>query len=315
MKKTPTKQRYKVTNWSNYNQSLINRGDITLWLSDDFLAQWYEDSHHGGRGLSNHYSHIAIECLLTLKAVFKMPLRALQGFAQSLVRLMNTDIKIPNYSTLSRRAAHLPIALKARAAEGKRVIVVDSTGIKVYGQGEWHARKHGVKQRRTWRKLHIAVDAETQEVVAAVVTTNDVGDTEVFDDLMDQIEGEIDSVAADGAYDAEGVYKTLDARNAHALIPPRKGAIIKKHGNCKGAPYSRDENIRGVRRMGRKKWKTSMGYHVRSLSETAMYRVKQLFGGSLSCRSFNNQCAELFIKLAAMNTMTKLGMPESYMAD
>lgn len=263
--------------------------------------------------MSQHYSDVAIECLLTIKAVFKLPLRSLQGFAQSLVRLMKVDVKIPNYTTLSRRAANLSVALNASVSSSARTLVVDSTGLKVYGQGEWHARKHGVQKRRTWRKLHIGVDAETQEVVAAIVTTNDVGDSEVFDDLMDQVPGDIKAVAADGAYDAQDIYKTLNERNAKALIPPRKGAKIKKHGNCKGEPYLRDENLRSVRKLGREGWKKEVGYHVRSLSETAMYRIKQLFGDSLSSRKFERQCTELFIKMSALNTMTRIGMPKGSM--
>lgn len=307
--------RYRATNWSQYNQSLINRGDITLWFSEEFLEQWYHNSHHGGQGLDKYYSDVAIQCLLTLKAVFHLPLRATQGFGQSLVKLMNIDIKIPNYSTLSRRAIALNIDMRLANSRGSKTILVDSTGLKVYGQGEWHARKHGIKQRRTWRKLHLGVDALTQEVVACVLTTNDVGDGEVVDDLLEQVEGDIDGLAGDGAYDACHIYDALAQLNAKPLIPPRKGAKIWRHGNCKAAPHPRDENIRKIRQCGLKKWKRDIGYHVRSLAETAMYRVKQLFGDNLCARTFERQCTEAFIKMSAMNTMTNLGMPVSHVID
>ena len=164
---------YRIKNWSEYNQALINRGDITLWINENFLNQWYASELTGKRGASKKYSDVAIECLLTLKAVYKLPLRALQGFAHSLLKLLRIDIAIPHYTTLSRRQSGLSIELKARATESCRHIAIDSTGIKVYGEGEWKVRKHGYSKRRTWIKLHLAVDTQTHDLVASVVSTND----------------------------------------------------------------------------------------------------------------------------------------------
>lgn len=311
MSKANKNTHYRIKNWGNYNQSLIDRGNITLWFSEEFIAQWYESQHTGKRGASNVYSDIAIECLLMIKAVFKLPLRATQGFGQSLVKLMNVSVEIPHFSTLSRRQDSLAVALQPRKAQGARDIVIDSTGIKVYGEGEWKVRKHGVSKRRTWRKLHLAVDANTHDIVATVLTDNGVGDCEVLPELLDQIEGELDSVAADGAYDTKEDYEAIRKKKAKALIPPRKGARIWRHGNTKGERHNRDENLRSVRKKGMKGWKKDSGYHRRSLAETAMFRVKQLMGATLSSRRFENQCIELMIRCAAINRMTALGMPES----
>ena len=311
MSKATNNTRYRIKNWSNYNQALINRGDITLWFSEDFLSQWYESQHSRLRGASNTYSDTAIECMLMLKAVFKLPLRATQGFTQSLAKLMKVDVQVPNFSTLSRRQGSLTIDLKPQKAQGKRNIVVDATGIKVYGEGEWKVRKHGISKRRTWRKLHLAVDANTHDIVAGQVSLNDVGDNEVLSDLLDQVDEPIDCVAGDGAYDTRECYEVISQYDAKALIPPRKGAKIWRHGNTKGERHNRDENLRGVRKKGMKKWKQDSGYHQRSLAETAMFRFKQLMGDTLSARCFENQCTELMIRCAAMNRMTALGMPES----
>jgi len=305
------KARYRIKNWRDYNQALIDRGNITLWFSEEFIAQWYESQNTGKRGASNIYSDISIECMLMLKAVFKLPLRATQGFGQSLVKLMNARVEIPHFSTLSRRQGSLAISLQPQKTQGPRDIVVDSTGIKVYGEGEWKVRKHGVSKRRTWRKLHLAVDADNHDIVATVVTENDVGDCQVLPELLDQIEGELGSVAADGAYDTREAYEAIRKKKAKALVPPRKGAKIWRHGNTKGERHNRDENLRSVRKKGMKAWKNESGYHRRSLAETAMFRVKQLMGATLSSRSIDSQCVELLIRCAAINRMTALGMPES----
>ena len=136
-------------------------------------------------------------------------------------------------------------------------------------------------------------------------------DGEVFPDLLEQVEEDIDCVSADGAYDIRACYDALDQREAKANIPPRKNAVLAHHGNCTSKPLTRDENIRAIRSLGRKKWKKSIGYHRRSLAETAVFRVKKLFSGTLSTRLFDNQIAETIIRCKAMNKMTQLGMPES----
>ena len=196
--------------------------------------------------------------------------------------------------------------------EGARHMVVDSTGIKVYGEGEWKTRQHGVSQRRTWRKLHVGVDESSGEVLMVVASSNDVSDGSVLEDILNGIEGEVEQVSADGGYDQRQCYDAIRNRRAKAVIPPRKGAKIWQHGNCKGERHQRDENLRCLRKRGRKAWKRESNYHRRSLSETTMFRFKTIFGGKLSSRCFDNQAVELFIKCAALNRMIQAGKPDSY---
>jgi IS5 family transposase len=309
------KTRYRIKNWREYNQSLINRGDLTLWIDDSTLLNWHQNSLSGKRGASLTYSDRAIECMLLLKSVFKLPLRAVQGFAKSLLKLMSVEVKIPHYSTICRRQQDLSVTLNARKSKAPRDIVIDSTGLKVYGEGEWKVRKHGISKRRTWRKVHLAIDAGSHDLLACVATTNDVGDAEVLDSLLEQTDGQVNSVAADGAYDTRKAYDLIRQLNAKALIPPRKGAKIWQHGNSKKERHNRDENLRYARQHGMKKWKVDSGYHQRSLSETAMYRLKQLMGSELSSRTFSRQAVEIFVRCKAINIMTELGMPETYAVD
>jgi IS5 family transposase len=267
-------------------------------------AQW------GGQYV---YSDTAIQCLLTIRAVFHLTLRATQGMAQSVIELMGLALDVPHYSTLSRRATDLRVDL-ARKGKGPLHLVLDSTGLKVYGEGEWKVRKHGYSKRRTWRKLHLAIDAESHEIQAVMVTEAKVDDAEEVDHLLKPIDREVASAAADGAYDKRKVYRVLEPRTGRILIPPRKDARIWRHGNSSGPPLARDENLRHIRRVGRKAWKREVGYHVRSLAETGVFRMKMAFGGHLASRTPERQVTEGAIRGRALNIMTHLGMPDSYKA-
>jgi IS5 family transposase len=224
------------------------------------------------------------------------------------MKLMDLELMVPCYTTLCRRAKDLTVELPS--SKEPTHIVIDSTGLKIYGEGEWKVRTHGVSKRRTWRKLHLAVNPETHEITSAVLSTNDFHDSEVFDDLLSD-EERLEAVYADGAYDTKSCYKRLKELGADGKIPPRRGAVIQQHGNAKSPPLLRDQNIRGVRKLGRKVWKKSSSYHTRSLAETAMFRIKQIFGGSLSSRLFENQATEAFIRCRAMNFMSMMGMPKT----
>jgi len=188
--------------------------------------------------------------------------------------------------------------------------------LKIYGEGEWKTRKHGISKRRTWRKLHIGLCAETQSVVGAGLTTNDIGDCEVFGDLLDTIDAPIASVYGDGAYDTVGCYKACNLYGANPIIPPRRGAK-KQRRNKDEALKKRDLAIERIEAHGgddegKKRWKKEVGYHRRSLVETHFFRHKTLFGANLRSRLFCNQATEAFAMCAALNKMTSLGMPDSY---
>ena len=195
-----------------------------------------------------------------------------------------------------------------------RHLVVDSTGLKLYGEGEWKVRQHGYSKRRTWRKLHLGLDETTGEVLATVLTDNATDDAAMVPALLDQIEDEIAAMGGDGAYDKRKVYDALIKREIAPIIVPRRNARIWQHGNSKAPPHPRDEALRYIRRHGRKKWKRDHGYHRRSKAESVMYRYKTIFGSSLWARTMENQQVEVRIKSQVLNRMTQLGMPESYAA-
>jgi len=308
------KQRYRIRNWQQYNKALIKRGSLTVWFDEKSIQEWHNTDQPSGRGHPQIYSNASIQCMLMLKSVFRLPLRATQGMVESLIQLLGLSIKAANYTTLCRRQKDLDVFLPKQAkAEGESLhAVFDSTGLKVYGEGEWKVRQHGYSKRRTWRKLHLGVDESNGDIIAAVVTTNDVSDGEVLPDLLAQIECPLTQASADGAYDDFKNHQLLEKRGAKITIPPRKNAKIKQHGNSSLPALARDENLRSIRKIGRKKWKKESGYHRRSLAETTMFRVKTIFGSGLSSREFENQAIEAFIRCAALNKMTALGMPESY---
>lgn len=305
-------KRYRIRNWGEYNQSLCNRGSLTIWIDEAAITEWYNSCHSGKRGASDHYSDLAIECLLILRSVYHLPLRQVTGFAGSIFSMMGLALEVPHYSTLSRRSSGLDVYYGVDAHKKASHIVIDSTGLKVYGQGEWHARAHGVSKRRVWRKLHIAVDESRHEIVASVSTGNAVVDSEVFEDLLGQIEGEIAQVSADGAYDTWSVYDVLQSRGIRGVIPPRRGSRIKQHGNSGKSPIDRDEHIRFIHKYARKRWKRESGYHRRSIAETAMSRYKGIFGERLRSRGDHQQQTEMLLQCSILNRMTALGMPESY---
>jgi hypothetical protein len=300
---------YRIRNWKQYNDALVNRGSLTLWVDQDMLRAWrYQGPAR--RGGQFEYSDTAIECLLTLRAVYHLTLRATEGFARSLFGLMRLDLPVPDYSTLCRRSATVRVTLP-RKAQGPLHLVIDSTGLKVYGEGEWKVRQHGYSRRRTWLKLHLAVDPRTHEIQAAMVSEPGVTDAEMVPPLLGQVDNPVESASADGAYDRQGVYDALGGRSARAVIPPRRDAKVKRHGNSSGPRLARDENLRRIRKIGRSAWKVESGYHERSLAETAMFRMKTIFGDGVSSRTEARQATEAGVRCRALNIMTHQGMPRS----
>ncbi len=303
---------YRVKNWSEYEKALVQRGSITIWLSDDFEANW----RYAGEkqcGSQFEYSERAIKIMLMMKNVFHLPNRATEGFVRSIFAMLGVNLSVPDHSTLSRRGKGLKVALPKKVS-GHVDIVMDSTGLKIYGEGEWKVRTHGKSKRRTWRKLHMGADPESGEIEAVALTENSVCDADMVEPLLEQIEQPIDHFAGDGSYDKRKVYNSLNrhAPQAGVLIPPRKNAHIWRHGNTHAERLKRDENLRAVRKLGRKVWKESSGYHMRSLAETTMFRFKTIFGDRLSARLLETQTTQAIICCAALNRMTHLGMPDSY---
>jgi len=310
--KKRTKQTYRLRNWSQYNKALVQRGSLSVWVSEDVLSAWHNQTRTSRRGKPADYSETAILCMATLTEVYGLPLRATEGLTRSIMKLLGMKLSIPDYTTLCRRRRTLSVELPRRKKSDPLHMVVDSTGIKVYGEGEWKVRQHGYTRRRTWRKLHLGVDEASGEFVAVVVTTNDFKDSQLLEDLLAQVEDEISQVSADGAYDSRNCYDAIRERKARAAIPPQKRARIWQHGNTKAQRHIRDENLREIRRKGRRQWKREAGYHRRSLAETQVFRVKMIFGERVRARKFEGQAAQLLVRCATLNRMTHLGMPDSY---
>ena len=309
MSEQPAQKQYRIRNWGPYNAALKQRGSLTFWIDDEVIAGWLNDQKSGKRGASNFYSDVAIATMGTVKAVYDLPGRQTQGFLESIFMLMNIDLAVPDHSTLSRRLGKLRIELPVVARCDARHVVVDSTGVKIYGEGEWKVRQHGSNKRRTWRKLHLGVDEATGEILAAVVSTNNVCAEDPLKDILDGVEGEIEAVSADGAYDKRKCYDAISEQEAQANIPPREDA---QYWEKEGEEHARNQALKRIDAVGRAEWKKERGYHRRSLAETMMFRFKTIFGRSCASRRFDNQAAELFLMCAALNRMTHLGMPDSY---
>jgi hypothetical protein len=315
-KHTTTRSRrktlYRVKNWSEYDKALVQRGSITFWMADDIEKTWMHTGEKQ-RGSQFEYSDQAILVMLIVKEVFHLTNRGVEGFVRSVFPMMKINLPVPDHTTVSTRGKNVQVNLPKKANQ-KLNIVMDSTGLKIYGEGEWKVRQHGVSKRRTWRKLHIGANPEDGEIQAVILTENSVSDDAVVEVLLKQIEQEIDKFAGDGAYDKRKVYDGLNAHSPQVkiLIPPRKNAHIWKHGNTKSERLKRDENLRSIRKDGRKEWKKNSGYHIRSLSETVMFRLKTIFGDNLSARLLETQTTQALVRCAALNRMTHLGMPQSY---
>jgi IS5 family transposase len=308
------KAKYRLHNWKNYNQSLVKRGSLTFWFDEEVLSAWRNETQTGKRGRPRKYNDVAILTMATLQEVYHLPLRQTEGLTNSIMELLKLELSVPDYSTLCRRRVGLQVELPRRGRDESLHVVVDSTGFKVFGEGEWKVRQHGYNYRRTWRKLHVGINEACGEIVATVVTTSNYSDNEVLPDLLDQVEEKIEQVSGDGAYDKRNCYETIRGRQARAAIPPQRNAKIWQHGNTKGEPLARDENLRRIRAVGRAAWKKESGYHRRSLAETAIFRLKMIFGDRVLAKSFDGGAAELLVRCAALNRITQLGMPESYKA-
>ena len=306
--------RYRVTNWPAYEAGLLRRGDLTLWLDEAALAGWAapKRSSPGGQPL---YSDAAIELVLTLRLVFHLALRQAEGFARSVLRLLGLELMVPDHSTLSRRGrAFAGRQPRVQANSGPVHLVLDSTGLELFGQGEWDAEKHG-RLRRQWRKLHLAVDAGTGEIAALVLTEGHADDAAQVPALLGQAEGLIGSVTADGAYDGEPTYAAAVARQRHpppdVVVPPRASAVPSANKGDGDRQSLRDCHIQLMAECGRMGWQRATGYGRRNQAETAMARYKHLIGPKLRARSLPAQKGEVAIAVAVLNRMIRTAKPVS----
>ena len=294
-----------MTNWPEYDAALVRRGSLTVWFTEEAVAAWHAPAtrERGGQPI---YSAIAIETGLALRLVSHQPLRQTQRLLRSITDVLGVDIAIPDHTTLSRRGGGLTILLKRLDRAEPLHLLVDSTGLKIYGEGEWLDQKHSIRSCRRWRKLHLGIDAVTHEIVASELALDDVGDVSEIPALLDQIDARIASMTADGTYDGEAVYDAVAKRHPEAamIIPPRATAVPNE-----STTTQRDRHIAEIEKHGRMNRQRRSGYNRRNLVETAMYRYKTVVGRRLHARALPNQQTEAKIGCNVLNRMTTLGMP------
>ena len=301
-------QRHRVKNWSEYDAGLRARGSLTVWFSEEAIEGW-RAAPRTTRGGQPCYSDLAITTALTLRTVFRLPLRQAEGLIGSILQLLGLDLAVPDHSTLSRRAETLEV-LRPKASSEPVHLLVDSTGLKLCGPGEWLVEKHGSKRRRGWRKLHLATDADTGRIVAAVLTDKDADDGSQVGALLDQIEGAVASFTGDGAYDQDNVYTEVTTRQSEAavIVPPRANAVPSE--TAETAPTQRDGHLQCIAERGRIGWQRASGYNDRALVEADISRWKRVIGDGLRSQTGGRQATEVAIAASVLNRMLELGRPK-----
>jgi len=303
------KSQYRVRNWPEYEAGLQRRGDLTVWLTDDALDSWRAPAS-GKPGSQRTYADIAIEAALTIRMVFNLPLRQTEGFLRCLAELLEIDLPIPDHTTLSRRLKSLPVFGFRRLLTDRPIhLLIDNTGLRIH---VGHMQKP--PRNRAWRKLHLAVEADSGQIVASDLTARRTHDSTQVPALLEQINNPIASVSADGAYDTKAVYEAAhergEGRAVRVLIPPRRDAQLSPQPST--TLQERDRNIRLIRELGRREWHTSSGYSKRSMVENTVFRYKTIIGPRMWSRTFDGQRVEVQLASKILNTMTRLGMPDSY---
>ena len=306
----------KTANWKRYNNGLKSRGDITVWISEDALKEWH---YKGKRGHGGHFIYSGHTILLcrTIGMVFHQPLRQQQGFVDSLLKLLKSTLKAPDYTVISRRSRSLKKELdrlkseldRARGAHNGPVdMIVYSTGIKIHGEGEWMTKKHKTKARKSWRKLHISSENDSW-INASTLTDHLTSDTSQVEPLRNQIDAEIERFIADGAYDSKPVFKKLLDRNdspPDLIVPPVTGAVISKQLEFN----QRNDHILFIDKHGREAWEMASGYTMQSKVENNFFRFKTIIGRNLASRLPENQNTEAHLGCLILNKMTLCGLPE-----
>jgi hypothetical protein len=302
------KQRHQVTNWPEYDAALRQRGSLTVWFTEAAIAAWGAE-RRTSRGGQPRYSALAITTALTLRAVFRLALRQTEGLIGSIVRLLGLALAVPDHSTLSRRAETLQV-VRPRSSSVPVHLIVDSTGLRLCGPGEWLVEKHGARRRRSWRKLHLGVDADTGEIVAAELTSNEVDDGSQVGPLLDQVARPVASFTGDGAFDRDDVYGEVAARHPDApvIVPPRSSAVPSETADT--TPTQRDKHLQLIAKRGRMGWQKASGYNDRALVESDISRYKRVIGDALRSRTEARRATEVAIAVRALNRMLELGRPE-----
>jgi hypothetical protein len=302
------KQRHRVTNWATYDASLRARGSLTVWFTAEAMEAWKAEPRTG-RGGQPRYSDLAIATALTLRAVFRLALRQTEGLIGSVLQLLGLDLPVPDHSTQSRRAETLEVP-RPKAGSEPVHLLVDSTGLKFCGPGEWLVEKHGTKRRRSWKKLHLATDADTGRIVASVLTDKEADDGSQVGPLLERIDGSVAIFIGDGSFDRDDVYAEVAARHPDAavIVPPRASAVPSDMAET--TPTQRDAHLRCIAERGRMGWQRASGYNWRALVEADIARWKRVIGDGLRSQTDGRQASEVAIAADVLNRMLELGRPE-----
>ena len=303
------RQKHRVTNSAAYDAALRQRGSLTVWFTDEAVEAWRAEPRTtpGGQPC---YSPLAILTALTLRAVFRLALRQTEGLIGSIIGLLGLELRVPDHSTLSRRAATLEVPRPQPRRDGEPLhLLVDSTGLRLCGAGKWLLEKHVTKTRRSWRKLHIGVDAGTGWIVAASLTAKEVDDGAEVGPLLDQVTGVVSSFTADGGHDQDRVYAGVAERHPEAavIVPPRATAVPSD--TAATAPTQRDHHLEIIAKRGRAAWQKASGYTTRTRAEAAISRFKQEVGDGLRSRTDERRTTEVDVAVHALNRMMELGRP------
>jgi hypothetical protein len=303
------RQRHRVTNSAAYDAALRQRGSRTVWFTPEAIEGWRAAprSTPGGQPC---YSPLAILAALTVRAVFRLALRQTEGLIGSIIHLLGLALRVLDHSTLSRRAKTLAVPRPQRRRDGEAMhLLVDSTGLRLCGAGEWLQEKHGTKVRRPWRKLHIGLDAETGQIVAASLTAKEVDDGAAVGPLLKQIAGTVATFIGDGGHDQDDVYASVAEHHPEAaiIVPPRTNAVPSD--TAETAPTQRDRHLQHIAERGRMAWQKASGYVTRARAEAALGRYKQVIGDGLHSRTDERRVTEVDISVHALNRMLELGRP------
>jgi hypothetical protein len=300
----------RVTNWADYNEALRQRGSLTVWFTEEAIAAW-KAAPRTTPGGQPYYSDLAITTALTLRAVFHLALRQTEGLIGSILQLLGLNLPVPNFSTFSRRAQTLDLPAQPRVSGGAIHLMVDSSGLKLSGPGEWLVEKHGTSRRRSWRKLHIGFDAVSGRIVASILTDRDVDDAWQVEPLLDQIAEPVELFLGDGGYDRTGVYTSVDERHpaATVVVPPRADAVLSATADTE--PTQRDRHIQAIADKGRMAWQRDSGYNERARVEGQFARWKKVIGDGLRFHSDQARASEVAIAAQVLNRMLDLGRPNS----
>ena len=301
------KTKYRVGNWPDYERALVQRGDVTLWLSADAIDVW-KPAPSGRRGAQRKFSDHAIETALTLRLVFRLPLRQVEGFLRSLLAVMSVELEASDHTTLSRRSQRLKVRCPSIPANDPIHLVVDSTGLSIVGAGEWAAVKYGGRGQRGWKKLHLGVDG-SGVIVAQALTDAAVDDATTGIGLIAAVDDDIARVTADAAYDTIAFYDAAGARDAAVVVTPDKTARVSRR---RPRSTARDRTVTAVKAIGRRRWKKASGYHRQARVKNAIFRYKSIIGDRLRARRLRAQETESVIACSILNRMTELSRPASF---